>query len=246
MNKIDLSFVIPAYNEEAFIEKTLRSIDSLMIDGKNLKHEIIVVDDGSRDKTFARAISYAKKNGHVRVIHYPKNTGKGNAVKTGFMHTLGEIVIFIDGDMDINLFTITNYIKALDHADIAIATKWHPQSIVSMSVGRKILSRGFNILFRSLIGLNLKDTQVGLKAMRRRAFEGVFPRLAVKRFAFDVELLTVANLYGVKIVEMPVIMTIDSSFNIREIWQMFVDLLGISYRLRVIRWYQHQLYYKKC
>jgi dolichol-phosphate mannosyltransferase len=241
MVKIDLSFVVPAYNEELFIEKTLYSIDNLMLNGKNLKYEIIVVDDGSCDKTFLRANSYSQKNEHVHVIRYPKNAGKGNAIRTGFMHASGEIVIFIDGDMDINLLKIKNYVNALNNADIAIATKWHPQSIVSMSAGRKILSRGFNILFRSLIGLNLKDTQVGLKAMKRRSFEDIFPRLAVKRFAFDVELLTVANLYGAKIVEMPVNMKIDSSFNIKEIWQMFVDLLGISYRLRVIRWYQRQI-----
>jgi hypothetical protein len=157
------------------------------------------------------------------------------------MKTTGDIVIFIDGDMEIDLDTISQYVEALEHADIAIATKWHPKSVVSMSLGRKIMSRGFNVLVRILTGFNLKDTQVGLKVMKRSAVNNIFPRLAVKRYAFDVELLAVAHLYGLKIVEMPVSIKLDPSFKPKEIWCMFVDLLGIAYRLRVIRWYQRQL-----
>ena len=232
--------MIPAYNEEVFIEDTLGTLD-LVVRDKKLQYEIVVVDDGSQDNTFMKALRYARINGHVRVIRYPQNAGKGYAVKTGFMNATGDIVIFIDGDMEIDLNIISQYVEALEHADIAIATKWHPKSAVTMTLGRKIMSRSFNVLFRILIGLNLKDTQVGLKVMKRSAFNNIFPRLAVKRYAFDVELLAVAHLYCLKIVEMPVRIKLASSFKAKEVWRMFVDLLGIAYRLRVIRWYQRQL-----
>lgn len=237
---VELSFVIPAYNEESYIEDTLGNLETMAKD-EQIEYEIVVVDDGSKDNTFNKASQYAKSSGHnVKVIHYPKNAGKGYAVKTGFMQAKGDIVIFIDSDMDIDLNIISSYIEALKDADIAIATKCHPDSSVKMTFERRIMSRTFNVLFRILVGLNLKDTQVGLKAMRKNAFNNIFPRLAVKRFAFDVELLAVANLYGLKITEMPVKMKLASSFKTKEIWRMFVDLLGIAYRLRVIRWYQRQ------
>lgn len=239
MGQVELSFVIPAYNEEVFIEDTLGTLDTVFKD-KNMPYEIVVVDDGSNDKTYAKALKYAKRNGHIKVVRYSKNVGKGHAVKTGFMQATGEIVIFADGDMEIDLNTISKYIEALEYSDIAIATKWHPDSIVSMPLTRKLLSHSYNVLVRILIGVNLKDTQVGLKVMKRSTVNEIFPRLVVKRYAFDVELLAVAHLYGLKVVEMPVKIKLVASFKPNEMLHMFVDLLGIAYRLRVIHWYQRQ------
>jgi glycosyltransferase involved in cell wall biosynthesis len=239
MGQVELSFVIPAYNEEFYIEDTLGTLD-LVVKEKSYQYEIVVVDDGSRDKTFAKALQYSKRNGHVKVIRYDRNVGKGFAIKTGVMKSTGDIVIFVDGDMEIDLNTLSSYVKALDNADIAIATKWHPNSMVSVSFSRKMLSRTFNVLTRILIGFNLRDTQVGLKVMKRSAVDKIFPRLAVKRYAFDVELLALAHLYNLKIAEMPVKLKLKSSFEPRDAWRMFVDLLGIAYRLRIIHWYQRQ------
>ena len=112
---------------------------------------------------------------------------------------------------------------------------------MEVPVSRRILSEVFNGLVRFLTGVPLKDTQSGLKAMRKSAFIDVFPRLAVKRYAFDVELLAVANLYGLKVVEMPVNIKLDAKFKPKEMVHMFIDLLGIAYRLRVIHWYQRQI-----
>lgn len=243
MGQVELSFVIPAYNEEVFIEDTLGTLD-LVIKEKAFQYEIVVVDDGSQDKTFTKALQYARRNGHVKVIRYARNAGKGFAIKTGVMESTGDVVIFIDGDMEIDLNTISKYVKALENADLVIATKWHPSSTVSMPLSRKMLSRTFNVLVRILIGFNLKDTQVGLKVMKRSAVDKIFPRLAVKRYAFDVELLALAHLYGLKIVEMPVKLKLASPFKPKDAWRMFVDLLGIAYRLRIIRWYQRQIYPK--
>ncbi|MGA2682127.1 MAG: glycosyltransferase [Candidatus Bathyarchaeia archaeon] len=239
MEQVELSFVIPAYNEELFIEDTLGTIDAVF-KRKNLPYEIVVVDDGSKDCTLAIARKYAGRNGHVKVLSYKENVGKGYAVKTGFMQTSGSVVIFTDGDMDIDLGTISEYLEALKQGDIVIASKRHVDSQVEVPVSRRILSEVFNGLVRFLTGLPLKDTQSGLKAMKKSAFIDIFPRLAVKRYAFDVELLAVANLYGLKVVEMPVNIKLDAEFKPKEMWHMFLDLLGIAYRLRVIRWYQRQ------
>ena len=212
-----------------------------LLQDKNLPYEIVVVDDGSRDDTLAKAKRYAGRNGHVKVVSYSENVGKGYAVKTGFMQTNGNVVIFADSDMEIDLRTISEYLDALKHGDIVIASKRHRISRVEVPVSRRILSEVFNGLVRLLTGVPLKDTQSGLKAMRKSAFIDVFPRLAVKRYAFDVELLAVANLYGLKVVEMPVNIKLDAKFKPKEMWHMFIDLLGIAYRLRIIHWYQRKL-----
>jgi dolichol-phosphate mannosyltransferase len=237
MSQTKLSFVIPAYNEEDSIESTLGTLDEV-VKNKKLQYEIVVVDDGSRDKTWSRALLYASTNSHVKVVTYSRNMGKGYAVKAGFMEAKGEAVIFADSDMDVDLNVVSRYVEALQHGDIVIASKWHPESVVKIPLIRRILGCGFNLLVRVLTGIKLKDTQAGLKAIRRKAFEDIFPMLAVKRYAFDVELLAVANLYGLKVVEMPVNLQMRALFSLREVWKMFVDLLGIAYRLRVIHFYQ--------
>ena len=240
MSQVDLSFVVPAYNEEDYIEDALGTIDAVIM-GKRLSYEIVVVNDGSGDKTLAKARTYAGKNGHVRVISYSKNAGKGYAVKTGFMKATGNVVFFTDSDMEIDLGKISDYIDALEHGDIVIASKRHSASKVAVPMSRRILSECFNGLVRLLTGVPIKDTQSGLKAMKKSAFSNIFPRLAVKRYAFDVELLAVANLYGLKIVEMPVNIKLEAKFKPTEMWHMFMDLLGIAYRLRIIHWYQRSL-----
>jgi glycosyltransferase involved in cell wall biosynthesis len=242
LSKLDLSFVIPAYNEECSIENALGTLDET-VKSKKLQYEIVVVDDGSEDKTLSKAMTYASKNGHVKVVSYTKNFGKGYAVKKGFMQAVGEVVIFVDSDLDINLKGISRYVEALQHGDIVIASKWHPQSVVEMPLVRRLLSRGFNLLVRLLTGARLRDTQVGLKVLKKSALKKVFPRLSVKRYAFDVELLIVANLYGLKVVEMPVDLQVQTLFSLREMWRMFMDLLGIAYRLRVTHWYGKPLAY---
>lgn len=240
MNHVELSFVIPAYNEEGYIEEMLGTIDAVIAD-KQLPYEIVVVDDGSEDKTLTKARRYAGKNGHVRVVTYRRNIGKGHAVKTGFLNTNGSIVVFADSDLEIDLTTIFQYLEALKNGDIVIASKRHTNSHVTVPISRRILSEGFNGLVRLLTGVPLKDTQSGLKAMKKSAFADIFPRLAVKRYAFDVELLAVAHLKGLKVVEMPVNIKLDAKFKPIEIWHMFLDLLGIAYRLRIIHWYQRPL-----
>ena len=240
MSRVELSLVMPAYNEGDSIEGALDTLDRVVKDA-GLRYEIVVVDDGSLDSTRLKAINYASRNGHVRVVGYSENVGKGYAVKEGFMQAEGDAVVFVDSDMEIDLEKVSSYVEALQHGDIAIASKWHPESVVEMPLARRILGHGFNVLVRLMTGVKLRDTQTGLKAVKRKAFEDIFKRLAVKRYAFDVELLAVANLYGLKVVELPVKITMKGLFRPIDVWRMFMDLLGITYRLRVLRWYQRSL-----
>jgi glycosyltransferase involved in cell wall biosynthesis len=235
-----ISLVVPTYNEEEVIEELIKRIDSVVAK-TGLTYELIVVDDGSVDNTRRKLTTFVNGNGyyHVKVIGYDKNIGKGYAVKTGFAHSRGEIVVFLDSDLEIDPEQITVYVEALRKSDIVVASKWHPNSKVEMPLLRKVLSRGFNLLVRFLTGIRLGDTQTGLKAVRRKPLEKVFSRITVKRYAFDVELLTVASLHGLKIAELPVKMRIDRSlFSPRDIWKMLIDLLAITYRLRIIKWYE--------
>jgi len=241
MSQVELSLVVPAFNEGDSIEKALDLLDRA-VRGSMLRYEIVVVDDGSVDETAVRAVDYASRNGgHVKVVTYRQNVGKGYAVRTGFLRSCGEAVVFVDSDLEIDVNLVGRYVEALRHSDIVVASKGHPESVVDVPLARRILGSSFNVLVRLLTGVALKDTQTGLKAIRRSALKEIVPRLAVKRYAFDVELLTVANLLGLKVAEMPVTVHMKGLFKLRDVWWMFVDLLGISYRLRVLRWYQRAL-----
>jgi hypothetical protein len=157
------------------------------------------------------------------------------------LRSCGEAVVFVDSDLEIDVKLVGRYVEALRHSDIVVASKGHPESVVDIPLTRRILGSSFNVLVRLLTGVTLRDTQTGLKAIRRSALKEIVPRLAVKRYAFDVELLTVANLLGLRVAEMPVTVRMKGLFKLRDVWWMFVDLLGITYRLRVLRWYQRAL-----
>jgi len=235
-----LSLIMPAYNEGRTIEEIIYRVDNVVRE-MGLKYELIIVDDGSIDNTRMKVNNYARNNGHVKVVGYNDNVGKGFALKTGFSHAIGEMVVFMDSDADINPKQIAHYVEALKKADVVVASKWHHQSKVDTPLLRRILSHGFNVLVKLLVGLRLSDTQTGLKAIRRNVFLSVFPRLTVKRYAFDVEMLALANLLRLKIVELPINIRIRNLLCLQEVWRMFLDLLGITYRLRVLRWYQRSL-----
>ena len=234
----DLSLIVPIYNEGAHVADIIQRSNEVM-KGLDLSYEIILVNDGSLDNTLRNAIKYSKTNGYTRVVSYGPNMGKGFALRTGFMDAKGKYVVFMDGDMEINPSQIGRYVEALNSGDLVIASKRHPNSRVYAPPLRRFLSVGFNCLVRLCTGLCLYDTQSGLKAVRRQSLQSVFSVLLVKRFAFDVELLTVANLRGLRIVELPVDITLtQSGFRVKEMIRMLLDLLSISYRLRVLRYYQ--------
>ncbi|MFX1486785.1 MAG: glycosyltransferase [Promethearchaeota archaeon] len=233
-----LSIIMPAYNEEKRIEgaikRTERTLDQLGVD-----YEVIVVDDGSHDNTFEKAHKTARRsnNDHIKIIGYEKNHGKGNALKYGAMHATGDIIIFLDSDLEIPPEQIKRYLRLLKRGDILIPSKKHPRSKVDSPLIRRVLGRVFNILVRFLIGLKYRDTQSGLKALKANVLRKVMPKLTIDRYAFDVELLTVADLYGFKAIELPISVKMNGMIKIKEIIRMFHDLLEIAYRHKILNWY---------
>jgi dolichol-phosphate mannosyltransferase len=230
---------MPAYNEEEHIEASVRAVHTAL---KRLgyRHEIIVVDDGSKDKTRSIASQLAQQL-PLRVIGYDRNMGKGHALRYGAQFAQGQVTIMIDSDREIKLPDFPTYLQQLQHADMLIASKRHPKSIYKAPLMRKLLSTGFHILTKILTGIKTSDTQSGLKAIRTRELKRLLPLLSVKKYAFDIELITVASLMKLRIRELPVEIHMGARFSLKHVVRMFVDLLGIAYRLRIKRWYQKNL-----
>ena len=229
--------IIPAYKLEGKIGLTVRKVSSVL-EKLGVVFEIVVVDDGSPDHTYEEA-SEALDGDRVRVLRYGRNRGKGFALLYGFRHCHGDLVVFFDGDLDIHEKQIAMLLRALDVSDCVVTSKWHRESKTVSTTYRKLLSIGFNLLTRVLTGLRLRDTQTGGKAFRRKVLEETLPLLTVKRYAFDVELLTAITAKGYKILEIPAFYPIilKRRFSTLEIFRMFLDLIAIAYRHRIKRQY---------
>lgn len=247
-----VSVVVPAYKAEKFIQKTLLTVKGVL-DQTRYNYEIIFVDDGSDDKTRAKAEFVARKfPKEIKVIGYSPNLGKGHAVRYGMARAKGEIIGFVDAGIELNpngLSILLEHFEWYD-ADIIVGSKRHPASKVVYPWQRKILSIGYQFVVRVLFGLKVKDTQVGMKFFRRYVLEKVLPRVLVKAFAFDVELLAVASSLGFKrIYEAPVelkmkfaggLSTIASSGFLNTSFKMFWDTLAVFYRLKIMHYYNNK------
>lgn len=234
-----LSVIMPAFNEQDHIQDSIKRVMNVA-QGLGLEYEVIIVDDGSKDLTRAVARN-GTKDKRLKVVGYDKNKGKGYAIKHGFGHSIGDIVVFLDSDLDIDAGLLKQYVEILKDSDMVIASKRHPLSEVKVPFKRWFLSYAFHAIVKLLTGVKVTDTQSGLKAFRRTALQRMFKLVLVKKFAYDVELLCVASLLKLRIAEMPVKMTIGNGFSVRYIYRMVLDVLGIAYRLRVLMWYQRNL-----
>ena len=237
--EVAVSVLLPAFNEEANIKQSLEAI-SRSLSSIGLGYEIVVIDDGSRDRTRLLATEEMERL-PVKVVGYGVNKGKGEALKYGTRFSSGEITVFLDCDGEINPMDLVEYLMALRHADLAIGSKRHAMSRVDAPLERKFLSACFNYMARILTGIKYSDTQSGLKAFRTSSLKKIMPLISVKRYAFDVEILTVASLLKMHVVELPVRIQLKARFHVKNVMRMLVDLLGIAYRLRILRWYQRNL-----
>lgn len=236
-----LSVIVPAFNCQT-IKKDLNFI-KLHLDILNRPYEILCVVDGLKsrgDRTYIRAKSF--KNDNSKTYFYPVNKGKGYAVRYGMARAKGGIIAFIDAGSDLHAQGIG---MALEHmkwygADIIIGSKRHHASKVIYPWNRKILSYIVQRATRFLFGLNVTDTQTGLKVFKREVLVKVLPRLVVKRWAFDLEILSVANRLGfTKIYESPVEIkhNFSSNVDLTSIQNFAVDYLAIIYRTYILRHY---------
>ena len=239
-----LSVIVPAYNCKT-IKKDLLTIDSYIKAKVKHPHEILCVVDGQksrRDKTLKLAKSAVRRNNSIKILSYKHNKGKGYAIRLGMAHARGGIIAFIDSGGDLNVSGLN---MALEHmkwykADIIIGSKRHHASKVSYPWQRKILSFFVQRATRFFFGLNVSDTQTGLKVFKRKVLVKILPRLLVKRWAFDLEMLAVANRLGFKrIYESPVEIkhNFDSNIGLSSVQNFIIDYLAIIYRIYILRYY---------
>lgn len=237
-----LSMIVPAYRQERTIAKDIIHLDETL-STLSIPYEILIIIDGKLDRTLENVKKIKNKN--VKVFEYEKNQGKGFAIRYGVVKAKGDIIGFIDAGMDIDTTAIPlmiDYMKLVD-ADVVIGSKLHPDSIVSYPEIRRIMSWVYRTVIRILFGFNVRDTQVGLKIFKREVAKNVFSKILVKRFAFDVEVLAVANVLGYKkIYEAPIKLKFNwgSSITSKNFWRvvssMLWDTAAVFYRVR----FKHQ------
>jgi glycosyltransferase involved in cell wall biosynthesis len=167
------------------------------------------------------------------------NKGKGHALKRGGMMAKGEKIIFLDSDLDIPPRQIKFFLDELENADIVIGSKRHPDSKIVYPISRKFMSAVYQRLNSILFNLNVKDTQVGIKAFHGKILKKNLPKLAIKRYVFDLELLVVLNKEGYKIKEAPVQIEykFGSTINIKSVLNMLWETAAIFYRLKILKHY---------
>jgi glycosyltransferase involved in cell wall biosynthesis len=239
---IKLSVIVPAYREARHIHENLgRLLHEL--DRLGRTYEVIVVSDGNTDETAREAERVVSP--HIKVIEYDRNMGKGYALRCGVAHSSGELVTFIDADMELDPRYIKGFIAVMESfdCDAVVGSKRHPMSSVHYPPTRRFQSLIYQLLIRMLFQVKIRDTQTGLKLFRREVLEEVVPLLAIKRFAFDLELLVVARQLGYKkVMEAPVELNykFDSTADLKATWHVLWDTAAIFYRLRFLRFYAHQ------
>ena len=244
-NRQLISLIIPAYKQEKTIKEDIYNIQKSLNESK-YKYEMIVVVDGMLDKTYEQAKSI--NDSKIKVYKYEENKGKGFAVRFGSTKAKGDIIGFIDAGMDIRAHGISMVLEHFSwyNADIIIGSKLHPVSKVTYPFQRKVLSWGYRLVTRILFGLSIKDTQVGMKFFRKAVLRDILPRLLVKTYAFDIEMLAVAHHLGyTRIYEAPVELEFNgaSSITSKSFWKvislMFWDTLAVFYRLKLIHYYDN-------
>lgn len=239
-----ISIIIPVYKQEKTIKQDIEAVIRVL-ESLTIPFEIIPVIDGELDRSRIEAEKVNDKRVHV--VGYKTNHGKGYAVRYGFAHATGHIIGFMDAGGDLKATALPLMITQFQYqnADVVIGSKRHPDSKVIYPWIRKIYSWVYQKIVKLLFGLDVTDTQVGMKVYRRKVLEDVLPRLLVKEFAFDIEMLAVAYHLGYrKIYESPVeiVLNLSSSSIIPAkmfpvIFSMLNDTLAVFYRLKLLHYY---------
>lgn len=242
MKKRLLSIIVPAYKQEKTIKKDLENINEVLSKGlRDYNYEIICVVDGVVDRTREEAKKI--KSSKVRIVSYKNNKGKGYTVRYGVVRSKGDLISFLDAGMEISPKSVMMLMAHMEwyNADVIVGSKRHPVSRVNYPLLRHILSVGYHLGVKILFGLPLTDTQSGVKIFKRKVLEKILPRLLVKRYAMDIEMLAVARNLGFKrIYEAPIEVTFDrgtSRISWPVILHMLWDTLAVFYRLRILRYY---------
>jgi glycosyltransferase involved in cell wall biosynthesis len=240
--RVLLSVIVPAYKQEKTIRENLTLVEETL---KQIQYdyEVICVVDGMVDKTLERAKKVNSKK--IKVVGYRENKGKGYAVRYGMARSKGDPIAFIDAGTEIDPIGIRMILEHMEwyEADIIVGSKRHPVSQVNYPWERRIISRFYQLFVRIFTGLNIRDTQAGLKIFRRKVLLDILPRLLVKQYAFDLEMLSVAHRLGYKrIFESPIRINYDfedltHASTLLSMKNALIDSLAIIYRLKILRYY---------
>ena len=231
-----LSVIIPAYKEEKNIERTIRSIFSYLKD-KGTEHEIIVVVDGSPDKTADITRSLKDEIPTLELADYPKNRGKGFAVKMGMLKARGDYRLFTDAD---NATTIDHIEKMLPYFEkgfsvviASIAVPGHSVAAGSEPVWRRVFGKMGNLFIQIMAVPGIHDTQRGFKIFTAKAAEKIFSKLTIDRWGFDIEALALARKFGFKIKEVPIDWknAPESHVGLKAYFQVLTETVKIRWNL---------------
>ena len=201
-----LSVVIPAYNETSRIVPTLEKVlDFLRTRPESC--EVVVVDDGSTDKTVELVEEVCRRSGAVRLLRNSVNLGKGAAVRKGMLNARGAYILFTDADLSAPIAEAERLLKPLDEGyDVVIGSRALKREWISIHQPRFRENAGklFNLFMRGITGLDFRDTQCGFKAFRRKAARAIFACQTARGFGFDAEILYMARKFGYRALEVPV------------------------------------------
>jgi dolichyl-phosphate beta-glucosyltransferase len=202
---ITLSVIVPAYNEEKRLPETLKKVRDYLSRQK-YDYEVIITDDGSKDKTHIIAEDLVKDWKGFKVISYTPNRGKGFAVKTGMLAARGQWRLLMDADNSTDIAEIEKLLKYKEDFEVVIGSRYlNKDSIkIKQKLSRRIVSRLGNILVRIVLGIKSVDTQCGFKLFSATAADKIFPLQTIDRWGFDMEILTIALKRGYKIKEVAV------------------------------------------
>lgn len=201
-----LSVIIPAYNEEKRIEKTLLSVHEYL-SRQNYDYEIIVVSDGSKDQTVEVVSRLTSHVPRLRVIDNKENHGKGWVVRQGMLEAGGDYRLFMDADNSTTADQVEGFLPFFSQGyDIVIGSRRIAGSNITVKQPwiRDFLGGIFRLIVHTLVPLGIKDSQAGFKVFSAKATEAVFPKQTIFRWAFDVEILAIARKLGFKIKEVPI------------------------------------------
>lgn len=226
---MDLSIVIPAYEEANRLPNALPGLLAA-VDAR--RTEIIVVDDGSSDDTASVARHWLSGLPHARVLRIA-HRGKGAAVRAGVAHAAGDAVLYTDADMATDPEAIPRLVAALDTADVAIGSRAVAGSTTERApLPRVVMGRGFNRLVRLATGLPWRDTQCGFKGFRAPVAHRLFDLSRVDGYAFDVELLALADSLGYRVVELPIQWRGVSGSHVRPLVDSARMIAGLAHAAR--------------
>lgn len=229
-----LSIVIPAYNEEKRLQSTLEKIYSYL-KGKDYEYEVIVIDDGSSDRTAEVALgSELNKTGRLSLLKNERNRGKGFSVKRGILDCRAEFILFTDSDLSTPIEELDELFLSIQSGyDIVIGSRSieGAEVRVHQPFYRELMGNFFNVLVQILVLKGFIDTQCGFKLFKGDTAKDIANELKIDRFGFDVEMLYLAQKKNYKIKELPVIWLNSPTSKVNPVfdsWRMFIDLLSIK------------------